>query len=246
VDVTNNSYFADPWYANCKNDPAQRAIWDAESRAIRFAQAQGTVVVAAEGNFADDLDHLSQDVQSPDTSTPVVRDITNACKVMPVEVPGVIGVSATGPQHRKSFYSSYGMSSVDVAAPGGDSRATTADAPNGRVLSTWPAADMAGCLRPVVDASGATYCYQQGTSMASPHVAGLAALVMSAHPGINARAVESRIERTATPLACPDTTDILYATFPSQNDGSPQTCKGGPGHTSFYGAGEVNALAAVQ
>jgi subtilisin family serine protease len=204
------------------------------------------VVVAAEGNFADDLDHLSQDVQSPDTSTPVVHDITNACKVMPVEVPGVIGVSATGPQHRKSFYSSYGMSSGDVAAPGGDSRATTADAPNGRVLSTWPAADMAGCLRPVVDASGTTYCYQQGTSMASPHVAGPAALVMSAHPGINARAVESRIERTATPLACPDTTDILYATFHSQNDGSPQTCKGGPGHTSFYGAGEVNALAAVQ
>jgi len=246
VDVTNNSYFADPWYANCQNDPAQRAIWEAESRAIKFAQGQGTVVVAAEGNFADDLNHLSQDVQSPDNATPTTRDITNACKVMPVEVPGVIGVSATGPQHLKSFYSSYGMSSVDVAAPGGDSRATTADAPNGRVLSTWPAADMAGCLRPVVDASGATYCYQQGTSMASPHVAGLAALVMSAHPGISARAVESTIEQTATPLPCPDTSAPLYAGFPSLNDGSPQTCTGGLGHTSFYGAGEVNALAAVQ
>jgi len=32
VDVTNNSYFADPWYFNCKNDPEQRAIWIAEQR----------------------------------------------------------------------------------------------------------------------------------------------------------------------------------------------------------------------
>jgi subtilisin family serine protease len=246
VDVTNNSYFADPWYANCQNDPAQRAIWEAESRAIKYAQGKGTVVVAAEGNFADDLNHLSQDVQSPDNATPTTRDITQACKVMPVEVPGVIGVSATGPRHTKSFYSSYGMSTVDVAAPGGDSRATTPAAPNGRVLSTWPAADMADCLRPVIDANGSTYCYQQGTSMASPHVAGLAALVMSAHPGISPRAVESLIEQTATPLACPDTSAEPYASFPSQNDGTPQTCKGGPGHTSFYGAGEVNALAAVQ
>src|SRR5207247_5933992 len=35
--VTNNSYFADPFYFNCKNDPTQRAIWKAESRAIKYA-----------------------------------------------------------------------------------------------------------------------------------------------------------------------------------------------------------------
>src|SRR5438128_2694797 len=50
IDVTNNSYFADPFLFNCKNDPVQRAIWKAEQRAIRFAIQQGTVVVAAEGN----------------------------------------------------------------------------------------------------------------------------------------------------------------------------------------------------
>ena len=73
VNVTNNSYFADPWYFNCKNDPVQRAIWEAERRAIQFAMKNGTVVVAAEGNFADDLAHPTMDLQSPDNTTPVPR-----------------------------------------------------------------------------------------------------------------------------------------------------------------------------
>src|SRR4029077_6863670 len=53
--VTNNSYFADPWLFNCKNDPEQRAIWSAERRAINFALQKGVTVVAAAGNQADDL-----------------------------------------------------------------------------------------------------------------------------------------------------------------------------------------------
>ena len=74
IDVTNNSYFADPWLFNCKNDPEQRAIWTAERRAISYAQQQGVVVVAAEGNQADDLAHPTQDATSPDDTTPVLRD----------------------------------------------------------------------------------------------------------------------------------------------------------------------------
>src|SRR5437588_139854 len=69
VDVTNNSYFADPFLFNCKNDPIQRAIWKAEQRAIRFAMQQGTVVVADEGNQADDLSHPTLDATSPDKTT---------------------------------------------------------------------------------------------------------------------------------------------------------------------------------
>src|SRR5512138_2630994 len=61
IDVTNNSYFADPWLFNCRNDAEQRAIWKAEQRAIRFAMQQGGVVVAAEGNQSDDLSKQNTD-----------------------------------------------------------------------------------------------------------------------------------------------------------------------------------------
>src|SRR5205807_10041409 len=62
--VTNNSYFADPFYLTCHNAPVQRAIWKAEQRAIRFAMSQGVTVVAAAGNFADDLANPTMDLQS--------------------------------------------------------------------------------------------------------------------------------------------------------------------------------------
>ncbi|HEX6920617.1 MAG TPA: S8 family serine peptidase, partial [Actinomycetes bacterium] len=202
IPVTNNSYFADPWLFNCKNDPDQRAIWEAERRAVRFAQSKGDLVVSAEGNQADDLSHPTQDSTSPDDTTPVVRDVTNACAVVPVELPGVVGVTATGNKHMKSFYSSYGISTADLAAPGGDTvLQLTSAAPNGRVLSTWPASVfLTRCLpaRRLVDpATGATYCYQQGTSMASPHVAGVAALVASVRPGATAGAIASRLQSSA-------------------------------------------------
>jgi len=243
INVTNNSYFADPFLFNCKNDPVQFAIWKAEDRAIRFAMQNGTVVVAAETNQADDLAHPTQDSTSPDNTTPVARPVTNACAIVPVEIPGVIGVTADGNLHLKSFYSSYGMGMVQVTAPGGDSvLQKTAAAPNGRVLSTWPAALATHCLRKVFSGAG-VYCYLQGTSMASPHVAGVAALIESlgiTSPG----AVQARITNTADSMACPPDLSI-YAFFPAVDNGAPQVCTGGAGYNSFYGHGQVNALAAV-
>ena len=78
--------------------------------------------------------------------------------------------------------------------------------------------------------------------MASPHVAGVAALIVSTgvtSPG----AVAAKINNTADPMACPDTS--MYAFFPSQNNGAPQTCQGGTGYNGFNGHGQVNALNAV-
>jgi subtilisin family serine protease len=242
IDVTNNSYFADPWLFNCRNDAGQRAIWNAERRAIEYAQSKGTVVVSAEGNESDDLSHPTQDVTSPDDTTPVTRAITNACSVIPVEVPGVIGVTATGDLSLKSYYSSYGISTADVAAPGGDRRfQITADPGGGRVLSTWPLT--VPCAIQTFD-QGAKYCWIQGTSMASPHAAGLAALILSV--GVAPRSVEAVMEMSANPLPCPDTSQPIYANFPSVSNGAPQTCTGSTGHNSFYGAGEIDALAAVR
>ena len=246
IQVTNNSYFADPYLFNCKNDPVQRAIWNAERRAIGYAQSKGVLVVAAEGNESTDLSHPQVDVISPDfpPNSEVERSVTNACAVVPVEVPGVVGVTATGNLRLKSFYSSYGVSTVDVAAPGGDSvLQRTADAPNGRVLSTYPASDMGHCLRPVIDTSGATYCYLQGTSMASPHAVGVAALIRSARGDLTPGQLSAALQHATNGLRCPDTS--IYAPFP-QNSGAPQTCQGGLGHNSFYGSGEVDALQAVR
>ena len=241
IQVTNNSYFADPWLFNCRNDPEQRAIWEAERRAIRFAISKGMVVVAAEGNQADDLAHPTQDKTSPDDTTPVTRDITNACAVVPVEVPGVIGVTANGNLQLKSYYSSYGVGTADVIAPGGDRiLQLTAAAPNGRVLSTWPSY-IGGSLR--VNDSGAWYRYLQGTSMASPHVAGVAALVASL--GIKSPGkIAARITSTADPIACPPDLSI-YAFFPARDNGAPQVCDGDLEYNSFNGHGQVNALSAI-
>ena len=255
--VTNNSYFADPFYFNCPHASAQeRLILKAEGRAIAFATRKGVTNVAAAGNFSDDMANPTQDRQSPDTLlTPPTRPVTRDCKVIPVQMPGVIGVSATGNLGLKSFYSNYGMDVINVAAPGGDSiLQVTAAAPNGRVLSTFPTfpiGDPRRCRasRTVLDTSvspPALYCYLQGTSMASPHVTGLAALIISRFGRMSPSDVRERLESTADPIACPTAAQLAqYGPFPSANNDAPQTCTGEEDTNSWYGHGQVNALRAI-
>ncbi len=226
LDVTNNSYFADPWLFNCRNDPVQRAIWKAEQRAIRYAMQQGVTVVAAQGNENIDLSKQNVDSSSPDfpPNSTVTRDVTNACVVIPVEIPGVIGVTADGAKLQKSYYSSYGVGVAQVTAPGGDTRfQNPGDGSRGAVLSTYP---------------GNRYALAQGTSMASPHAAGVAALIISQFGKMPPGKVQAMLNQTADPLACPPNPFSPSPSFTA-------ICEGGSGYNGFYGHGQVNAFNAV-
>lgn len=248
LDVANMSLFADPFLFNCRNQADQRAIVKAISRATRYATQHGVVVVAAAGNESTDLAHPETDEISPDfpPGAAVTRNVGNQCVVLPQELPGVATVSAVGPQRILSFYSNFGNAVVDVTAPGGSS----GQAPNpfGRVLNAWGSrapllnTNLRRLVEDCAPVGGQTVCalygWIQGTSMASPHAAGVAALIRAAHPSMPPLAVIARMQNTAMPMVCEEQQDPFAGPFP------PKRCTGGQGHTSFYGSGLVDALAA--
>ena len=142
---------------------------DATSRdAINSARSRLTVVVVAAGNSN-----------------------ANAANFSPASCAGVIAVAATNRSGGKAYYSNFGAI-VAVAAPGGDTRASTA---NG-ILSTLNN----GATAPGAD----TYAYYQGTSMASPHVAGVVALMLSKNPALTPDEVATRLKSSARafPATC--------------------------------------------
>ncbi|MEE4421080.1 MULTISPECIES: S8 family serine peptidase [Streptomyces] len=219
VQVTNNSYYVDPWMFNCKDDADQAAIVDAVGRAASYAQRKGVLNVAAAGN--SDLDLAAPklpDASSPNDSTPVERTINpKTCWDVPTQLPGTVTVAATGVHKLKSGYSNYGLGQIDVAAPGGDSRQVPdLPAKNGNILSTMPGGDWA---------------YLAGTSMATPHVAGVAALLKSAHPKSSPQEIQWLLKEQADNPGCP-TGDT--------------TCTGTQHVNSHFGYGIVDALDAVK
>jgi len=249
LDVVSMSFFADPWLFNCHSDKEQNAIVQAISRAASYAQQQGVVLIAAAGNEGIDLNHPVQDEISPDfpPGANVTRQVNNSCVTLPTEIAGVVVVTATGAQNLLAWYSTTGMI-TDVTAPGGSRFQTpTFNSARGRVLSTYSSTALdlalqASINRLVIDPAGNYYAWLNGTSMAAPHAAGVAALIRSAHPGLSSGEVTAALRRTATKLPCPATHDPGVEFF-----GAPlQICTGGPGSSSYYGAGLVNALAAAR
>lgn len=114
------------------------------------------------------------------------NDSRNAWNTTPANCSGVLTVGATDRYGAQSYYSNYGRV-VDVSAPGGD----TSYRGHG-VLSTVNSG-RTSIARPA-------YSYYQGTSMATPHVAGVAALVKSANPRLSAADVANVIRNSTKPM----------------------------------------------
>ena len=135
----------------------------------------------------------------------------------PAAIPGVIGVSATNENDVLSSYSNWG-DHVDISAPGG----TGGGAPNSNdIFSTTPWIDF------YYEDFGVTeqYGYMAGTSMATPYVSGLAALIMQRFPNISADEV----------------TNILYNS--SEKIGLEDYDENG--WNQYYGYGRINAFYAI-
>ena len=227
MEVTNNSYLVDPWAQWCSTDPDQAAVAAAMRRALAYSQRRDVVSVVAVGNAHGDLTAPSTDRASPNNGRPQQRRLDDHCRALPAGMPGVVAVSAVGPTGQKAYYSNYGLGVVDLAAPGGDGWLDWGDEQPRLTDTIWSTLP------------GGQYGWLQGTSMAAPHVAGVAALVRSAHPDATAAEVRSGLRDGARPVPCP--TDG----YDYNEDGRPDaTCVGDAGQ-GFYGAGLVDALAAV-
>jgi subtilisin family serine protease len=267
--------------ANAADTPEQQAqqrtVVTAMTRAMNYAHRKGVTQVVSLGNNHEDNGAPKDDKTSPNfpvgTAHPRVID-NNSCLVLPIEGPHTIGVGAYGPSGAKADYSSYGLEQISVSAPGGyfrDYFGTPAFRTNeNMVLSTYPRNvgvadgaidDATGEVTPDGVASGVQkacagavcgyYQFLQGTSMASPHATGVAALIVSEYGKFSGRnvtmnpdKVQRVIEGTAfgTPCPTPRTVDYLDegrdATFTA-------TCAGTTDFNGFYGNGRVDAWSAI-
>jgi serine protease AprX len=176
---------------------------DFMDEAVAYAQSKGVVVVAAAGNDSGPL-----------------------CEY-PSAIEGVLCVGATDARDAKSWYSTF-PAKVDgedigpaVVAPGGTGT-PFCDLPAEDILSTY-AADVDAAEGDCDTRLG--YTSLNGTSMASPHVAGVAALVYDRLGGV--RSAENAQE-------------VIDAITGSANDLGP------PGYDPAFGYGLVDALAAVR
>lgn len=190
-------------------------IWD---RATRYAYQNGVTVIAAAGNGATNHDEA--------------KELIN----IPAENHHVLSISATGPTgwvlgntnfSQFAYYTDYGKSLVDFAAPGGTVGLWVVEGYDGictlngtyRTITNWcEVFDMV--LSPVRGNSDSNYAFAQGTSMAAPAAAGVVALMMHVNGGnMSPAQVSSRLKQSSTDL-------------------------GKPGNDEYYGHGFVNAAKA--
>lgn len=170
-------------------------IIHAQQRAIDYAFNKGVTIIASAGNDAENYDGNGATVK------------------LPGGMNNVITVSATAPEgydrnatvHNfdiPASYTTYGRSLIDVAAPGGD---FDVNPPFDMILSAG---------------NGNGFYWSAGTSMAAPHVSGIAALIIGKNGNMDPKEVTRQIENTSDKI-----------------DGN--------GKSLYFGKGRVNALRAV-
>lgn len=180
------------------------------NRTFNYASRQGMTIVVSAGNEAEDLDHNGDTYKT-------------YC-----DTPATICVSATGPQASDNIftgpfydvtapasYTNFGRSAINVAAPGGDSNGVVwAACTTSQTVVSGGFIYAGNCTASPNFVSG-----KAGTSMAAPHVSGLAALLVQDY-GRNPNRIKNRIQQTADDL-------------------------GSRGTDPFYGKGHINIPAAL-
>jgi subtilisin family serine protease len=191
------------------NEPGVEELKTATARAVRYAEKKGTLVISAAGNDAFNLDDPN-------------------ILYLPCEVSSIC-VSATGPILQQNFdqpasYTNYGSSAIEVAAPGGnvdpDGNDQVEDLIIGACSSQTTQPGLAPCRLNKDVGTPYFYVWAAGTSMATPHVSGVAAMIKASAPTLKTNALKNRVIEFSDDL-------------------------GAPGLDPFYGYGRVNVFRSV-
>jgi subtilisin family serine protease len=168
------------------------------NRIFNYANRKGTLVVVAAGNDSIDLDHDGNNFNAN------------------CNAPNVVCVAATGPTasagvngpwanvDAPSFYTNFGRSAISVAAPGGNIGNNGA----GTGGFVWEACSRTSLQVPVCQ-TGTFVLGVIGTSQATPHVSGLAALLVEQVGHGNPSQVKARLQQSADDLGATGT-DPFY------------------------------------
>ncbi|MCA0901518.1 S8 family peptidase [Microbulbifer agarilyticus] len=170
------------------------------SRATNYAHQAGVTIITSAGN----------DARDGDKDTNMVT--------LPADSPHAISISATGPQgwgagntelNYLAVYSNYGQSLIDFAAPGGDYQYYLA---NNDVCTVGPLTRICGVFDFVFSTGNGGWYWSVGTSMASPHAAGVAALIIGANGGeMHPAQVEAEMAHLSADLGKPGNDDVYGA-----------------------------------